>query len=187
MASDTRQRIVDTARLTVQDRGYAGLSFRELAKDVGIKSASIHHYFPNKGMLGGELTAQTTIEMEAFLAGLVADGLEPKACMDRYVDVFRSMLVNENRMCVAGIMAAEYSQLPEEVREEVVKYTALNVRWLSAVLAKLDAKADPAGIERRSLAIFAAVEGAQLVARSREDVAAYDAIIDGYRDNGLLP
>ncbi len=44
VTGDTRERIMAAARLTVQDRGYSGLSFRELAKDVGIKSASIHHY-----------------------------------------------------------------------------------------------------------------------------------------------
>ena len=54
---DTRERIMAAARLTVQDRGYSGLSFRELAKDVGIKSASIHHYFPTKGELGGALAS----------------------------------------------------------------------------------------------------------------------------------
>ncbi len=46
---ETKEKIMNAARLTVQDRGYAGLSFRELAKEVGIKSASIHYYFPTKG------------------------------------------------------------------------------------------------------------------------------------------
>jgi pimeloyl-ACP methyl ester carboxylesterase len=52
---DARERIMAAARLTAQDRGYSGLSFRDLAKDVGIKSASIQHYFPTKGELGGAL------------------------------------------------------------------------------------------------------------------------------------
>ena len=41
-ANDTRQTIMNAARATVQARGYNALSFRELAKEVGIKSASIH-------------------------------------------------------------------------------------------------------------------------------------------------
>ena len=41
--------------------------------------------------------------------------------------------------------------------------------------------------EERARAIFAAVAGAQLIARSRSDVSVYDALIEGYRTAGLLP
>lgn len=39
-----------SGRKMMQTRGYNGLSFRELAKEVGIKSASIHYHFPTKGV-----------------------------------------------------------------------------------------------------------------------------------------
>ena len=51
-ATDTKQTILEAARRVVQSRGYNALSFRELAKEVGIKSASIHYHFPTKGDLG---------------------------------------------------------------------------------------------------------------------------------------
>ncbi len=35
--------------------------------------------------------------------------------------------------------------------------------------------------------MFAAVAGAQLIARSRSDISLYDAIVQGYREAGLLP
>ncbi len=50
MTISTRERIMEVARLTVQDLGYSGLSFRELAKarSVGIKSAIITLSFPRR-------------------------------------------------------------------------------------------------------------------------------------------
>ena len=72
MTTDTKQKILAAARLTVQDRGYAGLSFRELAKEVGIKSASIHHYFPTKGELGAALANRYTADFADYLDGLLA-------------------------------------------------------------------------------------------------------------------
>lgn len=188
MTSDTRQRIMTAARLTVQDRGYGGLSFRELAKDVGIKSASIHHYFPTKGELGGALAERYTSDFAEYLDGLLAEGLGQETCIRKYTEVFRNTLRNENRMCLGGIMAAEHKELPVEVRAEVVKFSEMNVRWLIKVLslgktARVAAKAT----QRRALAIFAAIEGAQLVARSRGDVAVYDEIVEAYRATGLLP
>ena len=39
----------------------------------------------------------------------------------------------------------------------------------------------------RARAIFAAIAGAQMVARSRADVATYDSIVADYKAAGLLP
>jgi len=186
VAGETRERILAAARLTVQDRGYSGLSFRELAKDVGIKSASIHHYFPTKGGLGGALADRYTSDFAEYLDGLLADGLDPQACLARYTDVFRDTLRNDNRMCLAGIMAAEHKELPDEVRTEVVKFGAMNENWIARVLAKIGTP-DPDGISHRARAIFAAIEGAQLVARSRGDVSVYEEIVATYRGSGLIP
>jgi TetR/AcrR family transcriptional regulator, transcriptional repressor for nem operon len=185
-AGDTKERIMAAARLTVQDRGYGGLSFRELAKDVGIRSASIHHYFPTKGELGGALADRYTSDFAAYLDGLLADGLDPQACLARYADIFRDTLRNDNRMCLAGIMAAEHKELPDEVRNKVVKFGAMNEDWIARVLAKAGT-AEPEGIRRRARAIFAAIEGAQLVARSRGDVSVYEEIVATYRGSGLIP
>jgi TetR/AcrR family transcriptional repressor of nem operon len=185
---DTRQRIMTAARLTVQDRGYGGLSFRELAKDVGIKSASIHHYFPTKGELGGALAERYTSDFAEYLDGLLDEGLDQETCIRKYTDVFRNTLLNENRMCLGGIMAAEHKELPVEVRAEVVKFSEMNVRWLIKVLSPgKNPRVATKAIQRRALAIFAAIEGAQLVARSRGDVSVYDEIVEAYRAAGLLP
>jgi TetR/AcrR family transcriptional repressor of nem operon len=188
-SGDTRQKILMTARSTVQDRGYGGLSFRDLAKAVGIKSASIHYYFPTKGELGGALAQQYTADFSIYLEGLLAAELDQDSCIRKYTEVFRNTLRNENRMCLGGIMAAEHKELPVEVRAEVVKFSEMNVHWLARVLA-LKVKGGRAISEatrRRALAIFAAIEGAQLVARSRDDVAAYDTIVESYRATGLIP
>jgi TetR/AcrR family transcriptional regulator, transcriptional repressor for nem operon len=184
-ASDTKDRIMAAARLTVQDRGYSGLSFRELAKDVGIKSASIHYYFASKGELGGALANRYTSDFAQYLDGLLGSGLDARTCLARYTDVFGNTLRNDNRMCLAGIMAAEHKELPEEVRVEVVKFGIMNEAWIASVLA-LSREGDANAHERKARAIFAAVEGAQLVARSRGDVSVYDDIILTYRESGFI-
>ncbi len=186
MVAETRERILEAARLTVQDLGYQGLSFRELAKDVGIKSASIHYYFPTKGVLGATLASRYTDDFASYLDGLLAEGLDMKTCMARYTEVFASTLRNGNRMCLAGILAAERNDVPQEVRVEIVRYAEMNERWLERVLA-LSGSGKPAGSKRRARAIYAAVAGAQLVAHGRGDVSVFDGIISTYRANGLIP
>ena len=183
---DTRDRITTAARLTVQDRGYNGLSFRELTKDVGIKSASIYYYFPSKGELGSALAARYTFDFLEYLRGLLAEGLDQRACIEKYTDAFGRTVLNDNRMCLGGMMAAEFNELPQEVRIEVVKFGEANVDWLVKVLS-LGQPGVGDAVKGRALAIYAAVQGAQLIARSRGDATIYDAIIKTYRKSALLP
>ena len=65
----------------------------------------------------------------------------------------------------------------------VVRFGDINVDWLAKVLSEAGVK----DTEARALAIFAAVGGAQLAARSRGDIKVYDAIVESYRKAGLIP
>src|ERR1700686_1423877 len=183
---NTKEGSREAARLTVQDLGYSGLSFRELAKDVGIKSASIHYYFPTKGELGAALARRYTAHYADYLDSLLTQGLDMETCMARYTDVFADTLREDNRMCLAGILGAERNELPDEVRTEVVKYGEMNERWIARVLAMRNSPKSEE-IPRRARAIFAAVSGAQLIAHSRGDVAIYEEIVAAYRASGLIP
>ncbi len=184
---DTKQAIMNAARTVVQARGYSGLSFRELAKEIGVKSASIHYHFPTKGDLGAVLARRYTDEAVTLFDEFLAGSQNPKTCIRNYTDVFRAALLNNNRMCLCGIMAAERDDLPAEVRAEVDRFTDVNVLWLIKVLSLEKTGASGDAIAQRALAIFAAIEGAQLVARGRGDVALFDRSVEAYRTAGLLP
>jgi TetR/AcrR family transcriptional repressor of nem operon len=184
---DTRQTILSIARKMVQSRGYSALSFRDVAASVGVKSASVHYHFPTKGSLGSELARGYTDEMAAYLAEVLDASVDAAAFMTKYVGVFRAALVNENRMCMCGVMAAERDELPVEVQAEVQRFSEVNVEWLVRALERDDASVSAKVRQGRALAIFAGVEGAQLVARSRGDVAVYDQAISAMRAAGLIP
>jgi TetR/AcrR family transcriptional repressor of nem operon len=42
---------MDLAEAHIRNAGYAGFSFRALAAEIGIKSASVHHHFPTKATM----------------------------------------------------------------------------------------------------------------------------------------
>ncbi len=183
---DTRHAILIVARAMVQARGYNALSFREIAKAVGIKSASIHYHFPTKGDLGAALARAYTDEAIAAMEGLVASGASPSACVAGYAAIYRAALEAENRMCLCGIMAAEHEDLPPAVRVEVQRFADAAITWLARLQrAGTDLSAEAA--HQRALGIYAAIGGAQLMARGRNDPAVFDAAMAAYRTAGLLP
>lgn len=83
-------------------------------------------------------------------------------------------------------MAAEFGDLPDVVKTEVLKFCDINVAWLAQLVTEAGL-ASAEKREARASSIYAAIARAQIIARSRSDVSIYDALIDGYRAAGLLP
>lgn len=183
----SREKILAAAKAQAQTRGYGGLNFRTLADEVGINAASIYHHFPSKADLGAAVAKRYWEDAAAALEAITAEHSgAPKRCLRRYPDTFRASLENGNRLCLGSFMAAEYDDLPEPVKKEVQTFADVNVAWLSKVLAAA-ALFKPKECARRGRAIFAAIAGAQLIARSRADISLYDELIESYRVAGILP
>lgn len=47
-AQDTRQRVLDVAARQFRERGYAGVSLREIADGAGLKAGSLYYHFRSK-------------------------------------------------------------------------------------------------------------------------------------------
>jgi TetR/AcrR family transcriptional repressor of nem operon len=186
MSSSSKEAILAAARRTAQAHGYSGLNFRDLADEVGIKAASIYYHFPSKADLGAAVARRYWEDTAADLGAMLAETSDPILCLRRYPEIFRKSLENGNRMCLCSFMSAEYDDLPEAVKTEVQAFADVNVVWLSRVLSAATV-VGAQETEPRARAIFAAVAGAQLMARSRSDIALYDALIASYRGAGLLP
>lgn len=186
MSSNSREAILAAARRTAQAHGYGGLNFRDLADDVGIKAASIHYHFPSKADLGAAVAKRYWEDTAAELDSLLVQGSDPLRCLRQYPDIFRKSLESDNRICLCSFMAAEHDDLPEAVKKEIQTFADVNVAWLSKVLSAAGLIGSGES-EQRARAIFAAIAGAQLIARSRSDISLFDSLIDSYRAAGLLP
>lgn len=171
-----------------QAHGYSGLNFRDLAADVGIKAPSIYHHFTSKADLGAAVAKRywedTVTELDTISAEFANDPV--RALQEYPTRIFRRSLENGNRLCLCSFMSAEYDDLPAEVQKQVQAFADVNVTWLSKTLIATGL-VGPEESETRARSIFAAVAGAQLMARSRSDISLFDALTDGYRAAGLLP
>jgi TetR/AcrR family transcriptional repressor of nem operon len=186
VGTNYREAILDAAKKAAQAHGYGGLNFRDLAAGVGIKSASIYYHFQSKADLGAAVAKRYWEDSAADLDAMLEASPDPMECLRQYPNTFRKSLESDNRMCLCSYMAAEYDDLPDPVKTEVQSFVDVNVAWLSKVLvaATVVSAQESAG---RARAIYAAVAGAQLVARSRSDISLYDSLIENYRAAGLLP
>ncbi|MHC1481302.1 TetR/AcrR family transcriptional regulator [Frateuria aurantia] len=184
--TSSRERILTAATRIAQAHGYGGLNFRDLAADVGIKAASIYHHFASKAELAAAVARRYWEDSAAELDTLSPPRMAPMDGLRHYPATFRRALENGNRLCLCSYMAAESDDLPEIVMAEVKTFADVHVRWLGNMLTAAGVTpADEA--QARAGIIFAAVAGAQLIARSRADLALYDQLIGSYRLAGPLP
>jgi TetR/AcrR family transcriptional regulator, transcriptional repressor for nem operon len=176
--------ILDIAERLVRGHGYNGFSFRDIASQAGIKSASVHYHFPAKADLGVAVARRYT---DRFMAGLG----EPQASKDplsAYVAAFRAGLTRDGQMCLCGVLGAENTALPAEVAREAKRFCELNLAWLERALS---ARGEASGAERTSLrrqalVILSALEGAMIVARNLGNHAAFDEVAEGLTEARLL-
>ena len=131
-SSDKAVAILNSARALMMDRGYNGFSFRDVAAEVGIKSASIHYHYPTKADLA-EATARAY--REAFLVS--TSEIEASTTADRlqaYGALFIATLRDQGGMCLGGVLAADITTLPEQVRDEVMLFFQQQHDWVANVL-----------------------------------------------------
>ena len=185
MSENAKEAILTAARRAAQAHGYVGMNFRDIGAEVGIKAASIYHHFPSKADLGAAVAKRYWEDTAANLEALSEATGDPTKALHAYPGLFRTSLEADNRICLCSFMGAEYDDLPDTVKTEVQAFADIYVAWLARLLSA--ASVPERECETRARAIFAAVAGAQLMARSRADLKLFDALIDSFRGSGLIP
>ena len=164
--------VLDAAEHRMRAGGYHAVSFRDLATDVGIRSASVHHHFPQKADLGVALVSRYR---ERFLAGLApAQDRPPAERLRAFCEAYRQAFRAADAVCLCGMLGAESHGLPDSVGGAVREFFAANIAWVADSL--------PAGrsLERRrdeAVAIVATLQGAIMLPASFHDRAILDRSI----------
>ena len=184
----TTTRILDSAESLVQVRGFNGFSYGDVATELGITRAALHYHFPGKAELGRALIVRYATRFNAALAGIDASGADAPTMLGAYARLYADVLRGQ-RMCLCGMLAAEYQTLPEPMREAVLGFFDENETWVERVLIRgrdegtLAFAGEPREAARL---IVSALEGAMLVARPYGDVerfeAAADRLLTGFRE-----
>lgn len=171
-----KHELIKAAEHRVRKGGYANFSFRDLANDVGIKSASVHYHFATKEDLGAELARQYT---DSFLASLGEPILLIKNAQNpiaHFVDHFRQALTKDKKMCLCGLLGAESDCLPDKVKYETKRFFELNLRWLeTAYLAQSETETEAASKAMQTMSVL---EGAMMISKCLDDNSLFERAIE---------
>lgn len=169
---DTASRILDIAERLVQTRGFNGFSYADIAAELKISKASLHYHFPGKAELGEALIGRYAARFADALKKIDLSEDNAPAKLNAYARIYADVL-REQRMCLCGMLAADYDTLPKPMRKAVISFFDQNEAWLTGVLEqgqeeeamRLEGSANEA-----AQAIISGLEGALLIARPYGDV-----------------
>ena len=165
---ETVQRLMDLAEAHIRDAGYGGFSFRELAAEMGIKSASVHYHFPTKATLAAAVARRYG---DRFLATVAPRPNETgEDAISAYRSACRKALERVGRMCLCGVLGAEAGVLPPEVVEEIQSFFRRCINDLTRRIG------GPEG-EARAFHVMATLEGGMMLARAFRDIEAFDQAV----------
>ena len=190
--SPKAQEIAGRARALLTAGGYHSFSYADLAAQVGITKASIHHHFPSKAQLVRTVVIQHREQMMEGLALLESQVADPLAALNGYTEHWAKCIrTGAPSFCINAMLATEMPTIPEEVAVEVQAHFEALCGWLESVLKKgarlgqIHFEKDAATAAR---SLMAAVHGAMLVARALNDPKAFHAIVQSaIRGLGTAP
>ncbi|MCC6380130.1 MAG: TetR/AcrR family transcriptional regulator [Burkholderiales bacterium] len=178
-ANGTASRILEIALGLAQTRGFNGFSYADIAAALGIRKASLHHHFPTKADLGRALLSRYTVDFSKALDDIDRTGGDAYARLKGYVRLYEEVMVRD-RLCLCGMLAAEYSTLPKPMQQALRAFFDDNERWLTKLVKSgqqngtLRTGPLPRDVARM---LLSALEGAMLLARSFEDPDRFEAVL----------
>jgi TetR/AcrR family transcriptional repressor of nem operon len=168
---DTAERALDVAEQLVQVRGFNGVSYADVAAELGVTKAALHYHFATKADLGEALVNRYTTRFEAALGLIDVGDLDAPSKISAYAGIYLDVL-RQQRMCLCGMLAAEYQTLPPPMQQAIVRFFDINETWLERVL---DEGQHTGTLRHRGSArsaaqvVISTLEGAMLVARLHDD------------------
>lgn len=181
--NSARAALLDAARDTIRERGFAATSVDDLCRAAGVTKGAFFHHFPSKEALGvaaAQWWGETTAPM---FAGAPHHALrDPADRVIAYLEMRRWMVGADvaKFSCLAGMLASETYRVHPAVTDAAWGAIRENAAMMEPDLAAaLTAAGMPDGVTARSLALHiqTVLQGSFVMAKASGDPAlAIDAV-----------
>ena len=166
---NSKRTIMNMAEALLQDKGFNGFSYANIATELGVKNAAIHYHFPTKEDLGIAVMRRYRERFQLWTNNVRINGLTPEKKLDWFFSIYSDMRSDKGKVCLVGSMEAEFNSIPEGLQAEVEALHRELLAWLEATLSE----GREAGVfhfngepEKKAALILSSVQGALQMARA---------------------
>ncbi|MDB6076050.1 MAG: TetR family transcriptional regulator [Verrucomicrobiaceae bacterium] len=157
--------LLDSAQELIRHRGPGGFSFRDLAAEVGISSASLHHHFPTKDDL---LSAVVLRHRDAWNRRFAALAAETEDWPRRWRLLSTKFASPSLDGYLLGMLAANFGSLPPASQNETQLLHSNLTGWLARFVTeakKRDELPQETDVEAMAHALLSMLQGGLLLGR----------------------
>jgi AcrR family transcriptional regulator len=186
--TDTRERLIESARYLFWERGFAGTSMAELLAHAEVNSGSFYHFFESKESLLRAVLEEYLVALRPMVVDpAFAQTSEPIERIFAILAGYRvRILQTECRYgCPLGRLALEIDSENRPAHDLI----AQNFKgWIGAVRSCLEEAPLPAGTNLDALAtyVLAVMEGGVMIGRSYASVEPFDLAVAQLREHFRL-
>lgn len=131
MASPKRDELIQLADRLIREKGYNAFSFHDLAKAVGIKTASIHYHFPAKVDLGVAVIHWQEQQLEELIKRV--GNRPPAQQLDHFLAIYHP-IHQQQQVCLVGSLAPDFFTLEPAMQAALQAFSARMLAWVMAFL-----------------------------------------------------
>ncbi|MEP2990219.1 MAG: TetR/AcrR family transcriptional regulator [Parasphingorhabdus sp.] len=165
-----REEILDIAERGYRTGGFSGISYRDIAAELGIKSASIHYHFPHKEDLGKAVVERYA---DNFIDSLGAPDSNNDVISDRVTrlaNAYRNAFADAKASCLCAVLGSVSPQLPSKVQKAVRVFFDRLLDWTQKAT------------EKPSPELIAMLQGAMILSVATDDPNHLDQVISKIRE-----
>ena len=132
-SKSTRDQLIEVSAGLLCTRGFSGFSYQDLANELGIRKASVHHHFAQKNDLGLALCDWTEQWLLQGFAHFDQQGTNATDKLQRYLRAAAEHTFNEHKQCPVSALYSDLAVLPEAIQARMQELTAIEHQWVSGV------------------------------------------------------
>ncbi len=181
MTMDTKTQILESAERMTQLKGFDAFSYRDISDEIGIKTSSIHYHFPTKADLAAALVDRYTLIFSDIFASITALKTDGLGRIKSLFKTLRTVSGKDKNFCLCGMLSADIHAVKASGKTKLNHFFTLFENGIEQLLKEGAADGSVHNTIRpksSAMEIVAAVEGAMLIARARNDERYLEETLD---------
>jgi TetR/AcrR family transcriptional regulator, transcriptional repressor for nem operon len=176
----TKEQILICAQKLTRQRGYNGFSYADIASEIGIRKASLHHHFATKNDLGIALIEEYTSAINNEFHRILSLSLPANEKLSEYFKLFNHS-ISTDCMCLGGMLASEARTLDKSLLSKVNQFFTLSIDRLSEILMQGKSEGTfnfVCSAKDKAQFILATLQGALLIAHTTKNANTFVTTVE---------
>jgi TetR/AcrR family transcriptional repressor of nem operon len=129
----TREKILELGEDLLLTKGYNAFSYQDISKELGIKNAAVHYYFPAKENLVTSIVKNNILRFEEMVDNMNTRNFDEVNQLETFMKIYAKSN-REEKICLFGSLGSDFQTLSETTQTELRKMLDKIINWLSEIL-----------------------------------------------------